>query len=279
MALLDVLSILSAVVAVVPIAKNLVEYRNYRKHRRSIEASLRLHKIVLRSGAQLASLEVRDKTRRRVLITPSELDSSDSVCRTYEILLEKDLSKDHELVRRLVDQLTSQQSALDTFERTIDAKQRTTAWKVVNAGLIQAAIASKLSDLGSEKASGSSILGLMLGRRMDAYARAYAYSLASLVVGLLLYLFLGEAGVTYLSVIVPLVLLLGLTANQRLLQFRVSRGYFGNNASEAAEFIRFIQSHSDKSDFNDGDRMRRLLPEQERDACEKVVIVGQGAPA
>lgn len=288
MTLTDVVSTILLAVVGTTIAKKLLDYLNFHKQRMSIEISLGLRKIVFKDTTHLASLETRDRARRRVLITASELYSPDSVRKTYENLLEKDLSKDSSRVLelQLIDEITKnlelqisrlQRSELENFEMAIDCEKRTPAWKLINSGLIQAAIASRLSDVGAHDIGESSILGLMLGRRMEAYARSYAYSFAALAVGFVLHFTLAEPDAAYISIVIPLILLTGLTINQKVLEFRVSRGYFGNNASEATEFIKFIQSHRDKSDFNDGDRIRKLHPESERDQPEKVMVFGPGA--
>lgn len=273
----DMKFLIETTASCVPITAQVLNYVSYRKQRKSIEASLRLRKIVLKDGARLATLEFRDNKHRRVLVTQSELDSPEIVLRNYESLFEKDLSLDYERIHKQVEDLSEEQLALDSFEIIIGGKQHTGIWRIFNAGLIQALVASRLSDPTAKNAGGSSILGLMLGRRMDAYARAYVYSISALVIGFLSQLFLAESGAAFLSIIIPLFFLFGLTASQKILEFRVSRGYFGNNAGEAAEFIKFIQSHSDRSDFNDGDKMRRLFPELGAGQFDSVVIVGQGA--
>jgi hypothetical protein len=179
----------------------------------------------------------------------------------------------------MMERVNETKSALYRFEHTIGAVRRPILWSILNSGLLMATLASRLSDTGPDKATNSSILGLLLGKKMDSYARAYAFGFAALGVGALLNVFLPSQLASPLALLIPALLLLAIFVKQKALELRVSRGYFGNNASEATEFIKFIQSHSDSSNFGDGDKMRRLYPEGEREEERGVVIVGEGAAA
>lgn len=172
--------------------------------------------------------------------------------------MDQDLSKEFSEISP-----NSAQPNLDAYRqilKEIIASERVAA---VNAGLVLATINSILSSTSRTSAKSSSILGLMLGKRMQSYTKAYCALTAALAVGVLLQFFEITRPPHLLGILVPMALLIALLINQKALEFRVSRGFFGNNASEAAEFIRFLQAHSDKSDFNDGDKMKRLYPEPE----------------
>ncbi|MBE3705193.1 hypothetical protein HJ207_21905 [Vibrio parahaemolyticus] len=74
-------------------------------------------------------------------------------------------------------------------------------------------------------------------------------------------------------------LLLAVFVDQKLMEFRVRKGWYGSNEFETRELIEFITLHSDKDDFNDGSGAKRIIPNPEIDLateCEaskgKVVI-------
>ena len=279
MSVLEVLSIVAAAVAVFLLATRWLHYHYLKRARRSIEASFELRRFVSHKHYLISSIELRDRVRRTAWISQDQLHSYESVRQTYEKLLESDLSGDHERVLQIMEQVNATKSALYDFEYAIGAVSRPVLWRIVNSGLLKALLASRLSDASTEKKASSSILGLLLGKRMDAYARAYAFGLAALGIGALSNVFLSPEHASPLALLIPAMVLLATFVNQKALELRVSRGYFGNNATEAAEFIKFIQAHSDSSDFGDGDKMRRLYPEAEREDDRGVVVVGQGAAA
>ncbi|MBE4467420.1 hypothetical protein HJ014_22615 [Vibrio parahaemolyticus] len=74
-------------------------------------------------------------------------------------------------------------------------------------------------------------------------------------------------------------LLLAVFVDQKLMEFRVRKGWYGSNEVETRELIEFITLHSDKDDFNDGSGAKRIISNPEIDLateCEaskgKVVI-------
>jgi len=66
--------------------------------------------------------------------------------------------------------------------------------------------------------------------------------------------------------------------NQKILEFRIEKGFYGKNEYEAREMVSFLLNHSDKTDFSDGDGLKKLFPkvkdsEQELEAFDGLVGV------
>lgn len=54
-----------------------------------------------------------------------------------------------------------------------------------------------------------------------------------------------------------------LQVDHKLIEYRISRGWYGMNAFETLEIVRFISSHSDPDDFNDENGIKRIRPAAE----------------
>lgn len=276
MTIFDAFAVTAAVTAIVPILKEIIELLRFRRHKKSMEVSLRLHEYVLKNKTRLTALEVRDGNIRKVLLTSSDLHMPDNVRKAYEMLLEQDLSKEYESISK---QSHHHQLYLGRYLNAISGDKEPSLVTWTNSGLIRAALSSKLSATGKLAEERSSILELMVGQRMKIYGKAYAFLYSTLAIGLATYTLVPSEIATLASVALPSLLIIALFSNQKLLEFRVSRGLFGNNSSEALEFIRFIKAHSDKSDFSDGDKMRKLLPDAETLPIEERIVFGRGATA
>ncbi|CAH8188383.1 hypothetical protein [Vibrio aestuarianus] len=61
------------------------------------------------------------------------------------------------------------------------------------------------------------------------------------------------------------VLLLAVFVDQKLIEFRIRKGWYGSNEFETRELIEFITLHSNKDDFNDGSGAKRIIPNPEAD--------------
>lgn len=214
---------------------------------------------------------------KSIRITPNDLEKLANVRIAYERILEKDLS--NEIKEIEADLAARKYSQVEHYVSAIRMQNRSRTLMILNAGLIQSILSLKLSSLRPNDETSSSILGLMLGRRMHAYTKAYAYLLTSLCIGTVLHLTSTINHSYLLGITLPLLLILSLTVNQKILEYRINKGYFGNNASEAKEFISFISAHSDKSDFNDGDKMKKLLPNIKSAPEREVIVYGGEATA
>jgi len=64
-------------------------------------------------------------------------------------------------------------------------------------------------------------------------------------------------------------LFMALSVQDWLLSYRIRKGLYGSSEHEAREMLEFIVAHSDKFDFTDGDRLRKLLPDTEASTSDE----------
>lgn len=105
-----------------------------------------------------------------------------------------------------------------------------------------------------------SVVGIMsLKREKSAY-----YSITVLIFSLMLYVSPSILGLYSVNLIVVTILLSGaalLLIREKLVQFRVNSGFYGQNESEAREIINFILSNSNDIDFTDGGKKKPIFSE------------------
>jgi hypothetical protein len=103
------------------------------------------------------------------------------------------------------------------------------------------------------------IAGMLLGKKAKENSVAIFLGIIGIVLHLLFSLSPSiETNTTLLGVLVGFIA--AVMINQKLLEFRITHGYYGKNSYEAKEMIEFLISHSDKSDFSDGDGIKKLFP-------------------
>ena len=278
MSLLEIIALASVALGLYPLWKMVTDYFSLRRQRSQLERAMLLRRRVTSEHLlRLHNLEMRDKVVRRIIFKDSDLAKIDNVQRAYELLVDLDLSKERSESDAIFNRLKG--SLMDQYIETISVSAKPALWNIVNAGLVKAALNSKLTSFGATNVASSSILGIMLGKRMDTYGRAYSFLLAALGLGALIQLTGLSESRLLLGIIAPLFFLAALALNQKLLEYRVNKGYFGSNASEAAEVIQFVKSHSDKSDFSDEDKMKKILPDTKLDEEKELIVYGGGVTA
>ncbi len=124
-------------------------------------------------------------------------------------------------------------------------------------------------------------ISLMFSRDNRAENRKIKYLLLCFLVILIIsqYLFMKYS---YEVISVVLIFLVSLFIKEQLLGYRIRKGLFGTNRTEARELIDFIIKNSDNLDFTDsnGNLRRALLPEAADAAEERIPgTLGEGAPA
>lgn len=65
---------------------------------------------------------------------------------------------------------------------------------------------------------------------------------------------------SYILFILISVMILAIHLDQKLIDHRVRKGWYGKNEFEAKEIINFIVSHANKDDFNDSGGLKRVIP-------------------
>lgn len=102
-----------------------------------------------------------------------------------------------------------------------------------------------------------SIVEVMALKKRSAFARSFYGLILSFVI-LQIYIAQYSAAVGFV-----VLLIIALLANQLVLWYRIRKGYYGNSEYEIKEILRFIRDHSDKSDFNNGDGLKKVFTQSE----------------
>lgn len=132
-------------------------------------------------------------------------------------------------------------------------------------------IRDTLNTTSKEDLKKNSILEIILEDKIKNYSKAYNLSFFSIIASCIFYNYLD---VGFISIIFFVFLTLMTFINQKCLEYRIFKGYYGNNASEVKEFIKYINMHSDKNDFNGSNGLKDIFP---KPIEEKTVVYGEGS--
>ena len=130
-------------------------------------------------------------------------------------------------------------------------------------------IRDKLNSTAKDELKKNSVLEIILNEKIKNYYTSYKIYIFSILTSILFYKFIGIIGVYVFSLLFLMTFI-----NQKCLEYRIFKGYYGNNPSEVAEFVKFIDSHSDKNDFNGSNGLKDIYPIISKD--EKTVVYGEG---
>jgi hypothetical protein len=132
----------------------------------------------------------------------------------------------------------------------------------ISRKLKHSAVLKISSDLPTNGFNESTIVGMMVVKKVQFYTRAYTLLLLSLVVSLGFNL-ITKTSLDFGLISFLLGLILILFTNQTALEYRIRKGLYGNNEYEAREILQFIIDHADKTDFTSGGKSKKLLPDAE----------------
>jgi hypothetical protein len=120
-----------------------------------------------------------------------------------------------------------------------------------------------IASIKTERYPGLSIVRIMVKRRTKGTVVALSFVIVSSI-GLLLFDLVPSVFVT-----VFLLLLVAIIGQEALFSYRVRKGLFGRNASEAREVIEFILKNSDRIDFTDGGRPKPIISEADLEELQE----------
>lgn len=120
-----------------------------------------------------------------------------------------------------------------------------------------------------KRAMNDSIVGIYVSQKIKRDMNAYAWMLVALVIYLCDGIIdNGKVEPIGCSLLLLLMVLIG--CSQWLLEYRIRKGYFGNNAHEASDLLHFLAENSDQDDFIDRISSKRVLEEEKVDQIEDV---------
>jgi hypothetical protein len=113
-----------------------------------------------------------------------------------------------------------------------------------------------------EKYPNLSIVGIMSLKRKKRNFLAITFLVLALMIYCLLPYLFGYS-INNMAVMIMSAGILLVTLKEQIVSYRVKKGIFGQNESEAREIIRFILNNSDNIDFADGRKSEKLISESE----------------
>lgn len=119
----------------------------------------------------------------------------------------------------------------------------------------------------------NTLVGLMVTgkdkKNKHSYLLLFGAALLQIITTLL-----GFIPFSYIAFGLTIFFILLLFINQKSLEYRIIHGLYGTTLYETREFIQFIIEHSDKSDFSDGDSLKKFLQEPLEEQEEESIYAG-----
>lgn len=133
---------------------------------------------------------------------------------------------------------------------------------IANASLAMsmAKLAEQAAAANENAKKSKTIVGLMLGEKMKQSTRIQLILLSVLIVNAL-FAYINDSDINVFVILVVVVGWVAIYVDHKLIEYRVTKGWYGKNEFESREIIRFIISHANKDDFNDRGGLKRVIPE------------------
>ncbi|MFM5568164.1 hypothetical protein [Aeromonas veronii] len=122
-------------------------------------------------------------------------------------------------------------------------------WVFLNSGLVNTVLDNSIKSDSVSEIDKSTVIGMLLGDRMQKDTKSYIY-LAIALLASFLFPLLSGLEINFWVVGAVLVMFSLLTLNHKVIEYRVSHGYYGSNEYEVREIISYIERHSDPDDFD-----------------------------
>ncbi|CAA1294768.1 TPA: hypothetical protein R4Z18_003186 [Klebsiella pneumoniae] len=131
----------------------------------------------------------------------------------------------------------------------------------------------KKKEEAEKKNKNETVVNLFLLNEKSKLLKAKTLSVVIVIASALTVFFFGIPIWSVLIGLIPLVLI---EMKDRVITYRVAKGYFGRNAPEAIQLVKFIRENTDKFDSNDsGDGRRKVLnPEKEKNVSADDTVKG-----
>jgi hypothetical protein len=139
-----------------------------------------------------------------------------------------------------------------------------------------ASISIQIIEASPEEKKAKTIVGFMLGEKAERSSRSQLYLGVALAASFVFSIFL-DSSINNVAFILISLFFLGIQVDQKLIEYRIKNGWYGNNEFETREIINFIISHANKDDFNDSGGLKKVIPEPELHGAEDTAIVTGGA--
>lgn len=124
----------------------------------------------------------------------------------------------------------------------------------LNSGLISAAIIKSLQPKRESKINEETIVGMLIDEKIKKETKSYVFIFLAMLIALIYPLIL-SVDTNYWIIGFFLIAFSMLTLNHKILEYRIARGFYGNNQYEVREIISYIQDKSSDDDFHNGKKV------------------------
>ncbi|EIV1855720.1 hypothetical protein ACWOGY_004313 [Vibrio vulnificus] len=121
-------------------------------------------------------------------------------------------------------------------------------WMFLNSGLVNSTLKNVMYNDESSEIDKNSIVGMLVGEKIKKDTKSYIFIMISTIISIVLPL-LTNSDVNFWLISFLLSLFSLLVLNQKLLEYRITNGFYGSNQYEAREIIGYIEQHSSDDDF------------------------------
>jgi hypothetical protein len=147
----------------------------------------------------------------------------------------------------------------------------------LNSSLVSAIskIYENLNDSSIEQNKSETIVGVMLQEKLKKSMKSQIILIICFALNLILFA-LSVVNFSYILFILVSVMILAIHVDQKLIDHRIRKGWYGKSEFEAKEIINFIVSHANKDDFNDSGGLKQVipLPEAETEKQDSDILGG-----
>ncbi|PTP09573.1 hypothetical protein CWN85_10080 [Vibrio splendidus] len=145
-------------------------------------------------------------------------------------------------------------------------------WVFLNSGLVNTVLDNSIKSDSVSEIDKSTVIGMLLGDRMQKDTKSFIYLAIALLASFLFPLVSGLE-MNFWVVGAVLVTFSLLTLNHKIIEYRVSKGYYGSNEYEVREIISYIERHSDPDDFDSTGRKKVFQADLPEDNKEFVGLI------
>lgn len=240
------------------------------RRKRSYENALRMHKVVINSLTEHA--KEKEKSVNRVILGDMDIVNQERLKDIYTLVAKHDELKRYELDQPA--DMTNDFRLLEEYLNIVSPDKR--AHKValaLNSGLISSLLQNFLSATDRSAINRSTVVGMLVGKKMKEDTKSYVYFLCALLLqGALTLAGVIELNAYLLGFLVLMVSALAI--NQKALEYRIKRGLYGSTPYEVREIIKFIDEHADKNDFNDQGGARKIFQDAMEETPKEIIVHG-----
>ncbi len=236
------------------------------------ENALNIHKIIIESRELKESIKNHEAIIKRIIINDKDIGDVEKLKEAYSLAYKnKELN---ELEIKYTINSTKDYKLISTyFKRNLMLGKSSTIGIALNSGLISSLLQNFLSATDRSAINRSTIVGMLVGKKMKEDTRSYIYLFLALAVHLGTTL-LGFVGFDIYITGFLIFMIAALAINQKALEYRIKHGLYGSTPYEVREIIKFIEEHTEKDDFNDREGRKKIFQDAIEETPKEVIVYG-----